>query len=218
MPIAAIIGMGHRVKSYYKGMGMTTHKLALFCGLFGVLACSRSNQSGQATTTNPPAADQGAGDGASDNAGNNDQNVSGNPQTASGTDNNATQSAENGNAKGGKTQTTKTTVSEKNTVANTADLSATHADPSTVVFHIKPGTGNGPWNDAANPIKVKVGQTLEVHNDDSVPHQFHTIGMPFGHPFLPMMPKSVSKFKIERAGAVGIHDHLTSGAIYMQAQ
>jgi hypothetical protein len=51
---------------------------------------------------------------------------------------------------------------------------ASVADENVVEFHIKAGTGEGPWNTLANPIKVKVGQTLRFINDDNVYHWQHT--------------------------------------------
>ena len=43
-----------------------------------------------------------------------------------------------------------------------------------VEFHIPNGTGNKPWNTLATTVKVKVGQTLRIINDDSVVHRLHT--------------------------------------------
>ena len=94
------------------------------------------------------------------------------------------------------------------------------ADSSTVVFRIRAGTGTGAWNDAANPIRVKVGQTLEVHNDDSRGHWFHTnfpFGGPFPHPFDGGIPPGGAKsYKILAPSGAGVHDHSTLGAINME--
>lgn len=43
-----------------------------------------------------------------------------------------------------------------------------------VEFHIADGTGAAPWNTRATIVKVKVGQTLRIVNDDSVKHRLHT--------------------------------------------
>jgi hypothetical protein len=48
-------------------------------------------------------------------------------------------------------------------------------------FHIKVGTGKGPWNTAATPIILKVGDVLTIYNDDTVTHRMHTSGAPCPH-------------------------------------
>ena len=52
------------------------------------------------------------------------------------------------------------------------------AEPGVVVFRIKDGTGRGDWNSEANAIRLKVGETVRVINEDSVTHQLHTNGAP----------------------------------------
>ncbi len=54
-------------------------------------------------------------------------------------------------------------------------------DPNVVVFRIKAGTGNQPWNTADTMVTVKVGQTLRIVNDDTVTHRLHTGGAPCPH-------------------------------------
>jgi hypothetical protein len=51
-----------------------------------------------------------------------------------------------------------------------------------VEFHIKPGTGNQPWNTTEEIIIAKVGNILRIVNDDTVSHRPHTSGAPFPHP------------------------------------
>lgn len=51
----------------------------------------------------------------------------------------------------------------------------------TVDFHIRAGTGGKSWNTKADPVRVSVGQTLRIINDDSVTHQLHTSGEPCEH-------------------------------------
>lgn len=48
-------------------------------------------------------------------------------------------------------------------------------------FHIKVGTGKEPWNTAATPIKLKIGDVLTIYNDDTVTHRMHTSGAPCPH-------------------------------------
>lgn len=47
-------------------------------------------------------------------------------------------------------------------------------DGEIVEFHIKKGTGRGPWNTRATMVNVKIGQTLRIINDDDIPHTLHT--------------------------------------------
>ena len=51
-----------------------------------------------------------------------------------------------------------------------------------VVFRIKAETGNQPWNTAADPIRLKKGQTLRVFNDDNANHTIHTNSTRNGYP------------------------------------
>ena len=91
------------------------------------------------------------------------------------------------------------------------------SDPNVVVFRIKAGTGRGPWNDAANPIRIRVGQTLEVHNDDTIQHWIHTdFGQFMTHPFSGINPGQSTRYQVANANARGLHDHNTGGAIYME--
>jgi len=66
--------------------------------------------------------------------------------------------------------------------------------PSTVVFHIPSGTGGGPWNDGSGRVVAKVGDTLRIINDDSVPHRLHTSGRPFPHPEADIFPAGSGDF------------------------
>ena len=50
-----------------------------------------------------------------------------------------------------------------------------------VTFRIPAGTARGAWNTLANPVQVKIGQTLRIYNDDSIVHRLHTNGAPCGH-------------------------------------
>ncbi len=50
-----------------------------------------------------------------------------------------------------------------------------------VEFRIPPATGSGPWNRFDAPVVVSVGQTLRIHNDDSMAHTVHSDGAPFRH-------------------------------------
>lgn len=50
-----------------------------------------------------------------------------------------------------------------------------------VTFRIPAGTGRTAWNNVASTVRVFVGQTLRIVNDDSVNHRLHTGGAPCGH-------------------------------------
>lgn len=50
-----------------------------------------------------------------------------------------------------------------------------------VDFHIKKGTQRGAWNDSKGELVLKVGQTLRIHNDDTIRHRLHTNGRPCSH-------------------------------------
>ncbi len=50
-----------------------------------------------------------------------------------------------------------------------------------VEFRIRLGTQAGPWNTFEAPLRVTVGQTLRIHNDDVVAHTVHSGGVPFAH-------------------------------------
>ncbi len=50
-----------------------------------------------------------------------------------------------------------------------------------VEFRIAAGTGSRPWNSFSNPVRVRVGQILRVHNDDTTAHAIHAGGSPFQH-------------------------------------
>lgn len=50
-----------------------------------------------------------------------------------------------------------------------------------VEFHILPGTGESPWNTKETTVEVKVGDTVRIINDDSIPHTLHTFGRPCEH-------------------------------------
>lgn len=90
-------------------------------------------------------------------------------------------------------------------------------DPNVVVFRIKAGTDRGPWNDAANPIRIRVGQTLEIFNDDSIQHWIHTnFGQFMNHPFSGINPGQSARYQIGNTNANGLRDHNTGGAIYME--
>lgn len=81
------------------------------------------------------------------------------------------------------------TVASSTTTSTTPVTPTTPISPSTtadqgsniVVFRVAAGTGSGPWNSFDDPVRVTVGQTLRIYNDDSVKHTLHAGGAPFGH-------------------------------------
>ncbi len=50
-----------------------------------------------------------------------------------------------------------------------------------IEFRIAKGTGSGPWNTRATMVRVKVGQTVRIINDDTITHVLHTFGRPCDH-------------------------------------
>ena len=84
-----------------------------------------------------------------------------------------------------------------------------------VQFVITKGTGAGPWNTPDNPIRVRVGQTLEVINEDSIRHHFHTNGCPFPHPFTSIAPGGRGTYRIQSEFSGQLYDHLNFGRIYL---
>jgi len=69
--------------------------------------------------------------------------------------------------------------------------------PTTVVFRIPSGAGGGPWNDGSSRVIAKVGDTLRIINDDSVPHRLHTSGRPFAHPAADILPGASADFVLQ---------------------
>ncbi len=53
--------------------------------------------------------------------------------------------------------------------------------PAVVEFHILKGTAGGVWNTKETIVKVKIGDTLRLVNDDTVDHRMHTNGAPCDH-------------------------------------
>jgi hypothetical protein len=103
------------------------------------------------------------------------------------------------------------------TATATATSTSESSDSSTVVFRIKPGTGDGPWNTPDNPIVAKVGQTLEIHNDDSVQHWLHAEYEDFTtHALSGIDPGKSMSVKINNDRSDKVRDHLTGGAIYFK--
>ena len=87
-----------------------------------------------------------------------------------------------------------------------------------VEFKIKAGTGSGPWNDANSTIKLSVGQTLKITNDDTVDHLLHTGGAPFAHARTPIKPGTSVEFKVIKAFAGPmLYDHITTGKVFIVA-
>ncbi len=76
---------------------------------------------------------------------------------------------------------TTTVVEPEAGSAPTTPTTPTAQPGSIVEFRIRSGTQAGPWNSFDDPVRVAVGQTLRVHNDDVVPHTIHSDGAPFAH-------------------------------------
>ncbi len=73
-----------------------------------------------------------------------------------------------------------TTAAPAPTTPSTTTAAVT-APPGIVEFRIVSGTQAGPWNSFDNPVRVTVGQTLRIYNDDVVAHTLHSNGEPFEH-------------------------------------
>jgi hypothetical protein len=115
-----------------------------------------------------------------------------------------------------KNQTAANSAPSPNTQNPQPNLTATNSN--VVTFVIPKGTGRGAWNTPGNPIRVKVGQTLQVVNEDSTRHQFHTNGSPFGHPFTAIAPGQKATFQIRSRFSGELHDHLNYGKIYLTTE
>ena len=103
--------------------------------------------------------------------------------------------------------------------ASNPSEAASQTNSNVVAFHIRSGTGRGAWNEATQPITLKVGQKLQVYNDDSVMHWIHTNGSPFFHPFSGIAPGQSATYNAQSAYSGGpLHDHLTYGSIFMKVQ
>ena len=104
-------------------------------------------------------------------------------------------------------------------VSTSTTPTSTVQNSNIVEFHIKAGTGNGPWNDEASRINVKVGQELQIINDDDRTHLMHTNGAPFFHPFIPIAAGGKAVYKIASPLPNGtLYDHQTHGKIYINAE
>jgi plastocyanin len=100
--------------------------------------------------------------------------------------------------------------------------SVTASAVDVVEFHIKAGTGSGPWNKFNDPIQVKVGQTLRFINDDSISHYLHTNGSPCPHGtrrFAPGESYDCVISKTHRAADEDLYDHDQGpdAQVYVQA-
>lgn len=65
-----------------------------------------------------------------------------------------------------------------------------------VEFHIPDGTGNAPWNTRESAVVATVGDTLQIVNDDEVPHRPHTSGVPFPHAQADITPGQSANFAL----------------------
>ena len=108
-----------------------------------------------------------------------------------------------------------------NTDLATADLTdVARNDPDgdgIVEFRIPPGTGRAAWNTAATTVRIKVGQTLRIFNDDSSPHQMHTNGAPCRHGNV-IASGSYGDCKASRPyNGDPLYDHNTRGSFFIEA-
>lgn len=88
--------------------------------------------------------------------------------------------------------------------------------PVLVEFHIPAGTGSGAWNTVGKTVTARVGDTLRLVNNDSVPHRPHTVGgTPFPHPAESIPPGGSADFVLltlyDLIGLGPIKDHDSPG-------
>lgn len=79
-----------------------------------------------------------------------------------------------------------------------------------VTFRIPAGTARAAWNTEANPVRVTVGQTLRIYNDDSIAHRLHTNGAPCGHQPTDTPPGGFFDCVVSRTilpSSAGTYDH-----------
>ena len=112
-------------------------------------------------------------------------------------------------------------VSLTKSVSVTATATPPTNPTDNVTFRIVSGTAGSPWNMLANPIRVFVGQTLAVSNDDSVNHQIHANGQPFNMPGV-IAPNTTQNIPITSAHPLAQNDLYdqgfgTNAAIYIEA-
>ena len=88
-------------------------------------------------------------------------------------------------------------------------------NPNFKTFRIKAQTGDGPYNKKEDMIVMKVGQELEVCNDDTENHRIHTNGSPFPHGNM-IAPGTCTTYELRRAHdpgngqrSQGIYDHIS---------
>lgn len=96
----------------------------------------------------------------------------------------------------------------------------TGTNSADVTFTIVSGTGTQAWNTMAAPVRVFVGQTLKINNNDSRAHRLHTGGSPFPHQDDTIPVNGSKVFTIQSAHPVaseGVYEHDGGGAFYIDA-
>jgi hypothetical protein len=84
-----------------------------------------------------------------------------------------------------------------------------NARPETIVFRIPANTGSGAWNSRDTMLVARKGDTLQIINDDTVPHQLHTSGGVFPHPDTAIRPGLGEEFLLEAT-----YDPVQQGPLY----
>jgi hypothetical protein len=97
------------------------------------------------------------------------------------------------------------------------------AEGRVVDFRIKPGTGLKAWNEATDPVRVKVGDILRIHNDDDISHFLHTSGAPCPHGKHSFKPGEsydciISTPHDPRRGGIYDHDGGPDAPFFIQAE
>lgn len=79
-------------------------------------------------------------------------------------------------------------------------------------FTIPAGTGAGPWNTSADPVRGQVGDTVRFHNADSAPHRLHSNGHPGAHWAVDLAPGGSLDWPLVATSVLGDlnYDHLYS--------
>jgi hypothetical protein len=84
-----------------------------------------------------------------------------------------------------------------------------NAGPETIVFRIPALTGPRAWNIRERMLVARKGDTLQIINDDTVPHQLHTSGGPFPHSGTAIRPGLGEEFLLETT-----YDPVQQGPLY----
>lgn len=101
---------------------------------------------------------------------------------------------------------TSTSLSTSRTTAELVRDLCGVSDANRTVFRIPLGTGTSPWNSAASPVVMFVGQVLRICNDDTANHQLGTTGSPCAQQGAPMAKGQIYDCPIANTTVTGLYD------------